>query len=83
VTITPLGSTEKVSKFLMPLKSVHNQSNIFNEEKCIFGQCGKLKTVLKKYNIWQIKIFEKQNFNSSLLIISFKPYFVQPDHNLN
>ncbi len=81
MTIAPFCSTEKVSKFVMPLKSVQNQTNIFNEEKCIFGKCGKV--VAKKYILSQIMIFDKQNFNRPLLIISFKPYFVQPDHILN
>jgi len=51
---------------------------IFLMKKMYFKQFGKVKIVL---NII-LYIFEKHNFNITLLIISFKPYLVQPDQNL-
>ncbi len=34
----------------MPLKSVDDKNCCFNEQKCIFGYCGKVKTLTISYN---------------------------------
>jgi hypothetical protein len=49
-------NTEKVSHFIMPLKSMHNKSLCFNKQKCIFEHCRdiKLRKNLYFYNIFQL-----------------------------
>jgi hypothetical protein len=39
------GATEKVLQFTMPYKSIYNKDFCFNEDKCIFEHCKKVKTV--------------------------------------
>ncbi len=38
------GTTEKVSHFIMPLKSIYNRNFCFNQQKYIFEHFGKVKT---------------------------------------
>jgi hypothetical protein len=39
------GATEKVLQFQMLLKSIYSQNLCYNEQKCIFEHCKKVKTI--------------------------------------
>jgi hypothetical protein len=49
------GATEKVSQFVRPIKSVYDKKCGFNEQKCIFENCRKVKT--KNFIITLLKFF--------------------------
>jgi len=44
------GATEKVSKFILPLKSIYKNKKCFNNLKCIIECSGKAKTIKNLYN---------------------------------
>jgi hypothetical protein len=51
------GATEKISQFVITLKSIRNKNVYFVEQKCIFENCEEAETFnnLKTYNSFVFK----------------------------